>query len=525
MKIKVQHLNILLLKTTVTTGKDALKEPRKVDRHLLQKFESFRGVIFVPSAVTSKPPGWLDFLNQGVSQPLTLANTFSSAVMIVETSNRLFAISFGYGRNLLRPEVIERDFGFKVALNTVKPDEIRSVDVQNFEDLTVHTRRQASTGSPLATFGLDATRDVMRSVTGKPMDPALGRQITGSDALSLNAQLAFTDIGSKCDRLLLEYHKTDYQKSFPFVDKLRRVRDDTKIDELNSLLVQDLRSGASTNAYLAVPRPLDWEQFAAFNYSTEAHGDEHQDLDLDHYLSTVSRTALSLGNLRQDRIGIKHAGMDATREKWSIYDALVYERSHNGDLYALSAGDWYVIESDYAKKVENDVLQIRSSTLPLPAALANEDERTYNMRAAATAPNIFLLDRGNKKVGGARTPIECCDLFTASGELVHVKRKTRSSTLSHLFSQGVASAESLLWDDAYRSRVRGLLVNSAAHIRQLGASKLDPSAFEVVYAVITKRTPNWPASLPFLSQLNLANAARALGRMNYRVSLLRIDCP
>ncbi|WP_437731167.1 TIGR04141 family sporadically distributed protein [Sorangium sp. So ce1335] len=525
MKVKVRPLNIRLLKPSLVAARDAFRDPTALIQHSLKKNIGFKASLFLPAVPSRKPPAWVDLLNEGVRSTLSLVNATSSAVLLVETSQRFFAISFGYGSNLLRQELIERDFGLKVALNTVDPDALRSVDMHTMEDLTLHTRRQASMGSRLPTFGLDVTRDLMRSVTGRPRDPNIGRQVTGSDALVLNAEIAFTGIGVKCDRLLHEYGKKDYLKEFAFVDYVRKIRDTNLGGELDQLLIQELRAGTSTNAYLAAPKPIEWDRFAAFNYSTEGHADDHPDLDLAHYLGTIDTGALSISKIRRDRVGVKYADADVTREKWSIYDALVYEVTHKDTLYALSAGEWYVIEPSYARRIESDIKQIPTSGLKLPAANPDEVEKDYNERVSATMKDIALLDRGNRSVTGANTPIECCDLLTLGGQLVHVKRKTRSSTLSHLFSQGIASAEALFWDDGYRKKVVSLLKGHPAHARLLAAPTFNAASFEIVYAVITKRTPTWPASLPFLSQLNLANAARILRRMGYKVSLLRIDAP
>ncbi|WP_438014782.1 TIGR04141 family sporadically distributed protein [Sorangium sp. So ce315] len=525
MKVKVRTLNIRLLKSSLAAAKDAFRDPTSLLQHPLKKKIGFKGTLFIPKVPSRKPPAWVDLLNEGTESPLSLINASSSAVLIAETSDRFFAISFGYGSNLLRQEVIERDFGLKVALNTVDPDALRSVDMDTREDLTLHTRRQASAGSRLPTFGLDVTRDLMRSVTGLLRDPSIGRLVTGSDALALNAQIEFTDLGARCDRLLHEYGKKDYLKEFAFVDHVRKIRDPNLKDELDQLLVQGLRAGTSTRGYLAAPKPIEWDRFSAFNYSTEGHADDHLDLDLAHYLGTIDIGALSISKLRRDRIGVKYADTDVTQERWSIYNALVYETTHKSNLYALSTGEWYVIEPSYARRIENDIKQIPASGLKLPAANPDEVEKDYNERVATRTKNLALLDRGNRSVTGANAPIECCDLLTLDGQLVHVKRKTRSSTLSHLFSQGVASAEALVSDNGYRNKVISMLKGHPAHARLFAAPTFNAASFEIVYAVITKHTLSWPASLPFLSQLNLANAARILRRIGYKVSLLRIDVP
>jgi uncharacterized protein (TIGR04141 family) len=52
-----------------------------------------------------------------------------------------------------------------------------------------------------------------------------------------------------------------------------------------------------------------------------------------------------------------------------------------------------------------------------------------------------LLDADPVIYGGGRSAIEICDLLSTDRVFVHVKAKTKSSTLSHLFAQGLNSAQ------------------------------------------------------------------------------------
>src|SRR5205823_3272284 len=97
----------------------------------------------------------------------------SSAVLLVEAKSRLFAVTFGQGRYMVQDEALERDFGLRVVLNTVAPDQLKSVDAKTIEDTTVHTRRDVSHESALSAFGFDISRDLLRAVTGTPVDETL----------------------------------------------------------------------------------------------------------------------------------------------------------------------------------------------------------------------------------------------------------------------------------------------------------------------------------------------------------------
>jgi uncharacterized protein (TIGR04141 family) len=188
-------------------------------------------------------------------------------------------------------------------------------------------------------------------------------------------------------------------------------------------------------------------------------------------------------------------------------------------LYVLSNGDWFEIERNFALSVRNRVATIPSLTLSLPEARLNETEGQYNQRAASTLP-LALMDRQIIRLGDYRDQIELCDLLSQNGQFIHVKRKTRSATLSHLFSQGVISAELFLWEQSFRDSCAEKLIRIEPSFASLiPSSKPETSNYEVAYAIIAKPNPNWPRSLPFFSQLNLYNSAERLQRRGGRVCL------
>lgn len=129
------------------------------------------------------------------------------------------------------------------------------------------------------------------------------------------------------------------------------------------------------------------------------------------------------------------------------------------------------------------------------------------------------------------TPIEICDLLTSSGSLIHVKRKLNSSSLSHLFSQGLVSADLMLMSEEFRKkvhqRIRSLehqraAVNSFSRLFSVGKG-ISPSAFTVVYAIIARwKQKSLSEALPFFSKVNLRRCAQDLRRMGYAVAYSQI---
>jgi uncharacterized protein (TIGR04141 family) len=119
--------------------------------------------------------------------------------------------------------------------------------------------------------------------------------------------------------------------------------------------------------------------------------------------------------------------------------------------------------------------------------------------------------------------VEFCDIFMR-GRVIHVKRKSASSTLSHLFMQGLVSGELLQSDPDFRRDVHQEITRRNA---QLGpaipaAGAIDPGDYEVVFAVIAKSPRGNRHFLPFFSQVSFTRAARLLSQRGYHVALVRV---
>src|SRR5262249_55434778 len=161
-----------------------------------------------------------------------------------EAADRLFAVAFGQGRHLLDQEAYEHDFGLKVVLNTVAPDQLKSVDAKTIDETTVHTRRDLSRDSPFSAFGLDVSRALLRALTGTPDDESLAHRLTGSDALGLHSRTQLPDLPALAARLLERYEADDYKANFDFIDHLRVEKSAARIAQLQGLLITALATRA-----------------------------------------------------------------------------------------------------------------------------------------------------------------------------------------------------------------------------------------------------------------------------------------
>jgi uncharacterized protein (TIGR04141 family) len=109
--------------------------------------------------------------------------------------------------------------------------------------------------------------------------------------------------------------------------------------------------------------------------------------------------------------------------------------------------------------------------------------------------------------------------------------RTSSSSLSHLFSQGVVSAELLHMDPEFRERVEQLLsgeligsgTKRMADFDWLHGADFQPSLCEVVYAIMTNTRRLQKEELPFFSKVNLRMRCHELRRMGFRYSLALVS--
>ena len=171
------------------------------------------------------------------------------------------------------------------------------------------------------------------------------------------------------------------------------------------------------------------------------------------------------------------------------------------------------VESDISKKIEE-------ADFDLPLARPRESEQEYNLRAGA-ARGVYCLDRQCSRVAGDK--IELCDLYISERNFVHVKKWTASSTLSHLYMQGKASAEALLADEEFRREARTLLSGkSASLVQQIPVGRPDPTKYTVVFAIIKAGRMGWQRDLPFFSQLHLVRTAESLRTLGFNVRVARI---
>lgn len=485
---------------------------------------------FYSKASKVDPPGWLSYLAPVLDGPPDdLRSASASGLLLLRVDGDVFALTFGYGRSLLNQSKIVRRFGLKVVLNLIDDRGIRSLDTKVFDEIVVSRNTQSSRSSDLPTFGIDVLRDILRAATGKPPEGTGYKTLSGSDALVLSSNTAAENLPEVLRALRLHYGSTKYRDSFGWVDHLNEVKDSEMKGFLDGEMLKRLLDGNLEDTHMAIPDNLDAGDIEHFTI-TGSRGKEYEELDLAEYIADVGTAGLSVETLQQRKVSVRFLGAPNPTTRSSIYQCLISEQRYDDSLFVLIEGRWYEVADTLVAQVDDYVGQLGTSAVSLVPARPGESEDSYNERAADSNPALVKLDGKLVSAEGAVSKIEFCDLLGTDGSLIHVKRKVRSSTLSHLFAQGRVSAGTL-GDGAAREGVRKAI--SAAATLSEGMKWLnvvppadvsvDRSQYKIVYAVIANSDKPGNEWLPFFSRLNLMQSAQMLNRSGFaRVEVMRI---
>jgi uncharacterized protein (TIGR04141 family) len=514
-KAQKQRLTWFLIKRgSAYASVDQIIEPPEsgqLHRYKVSALNTQRESLFVKSSAPV-PPKWVGYVSGHITAgalPKVLGAS-SAGVLLVPAGKDLFAVTFGYGRFLLKPGALVQDFGLKVVLNSVDPRQIKSVDARTFDELTVHTRRGVSRDSSFSAFELDVTRDLLRGITGHAAD---GKgMLSGSVSLSLNSEAELPALPAMAKELAGAYRAKRYKKHFDFIDHMQAERDPRVVEKLDAKLLEALKAEEMTEMHLAIPEAVDWQQIAGVRFSYRKKGQaKTPDPRISAYRALRKAEDLDFKRLQTDKVeAISSVDENQLHGHWRVYDCLVFETEYDGYLYVLSGGDWYRISKTYRDRVDERVGKLSKLRVGLPPASVEETEAEYNHRAAKAIDGL-CLDGKTIGVGGVDR-VELCDVLKKDGVFIHVKKRGRSSTLSHLFAQGVTAADLLLNDEEFRKDAVALATAENKNFaKAVPASLGERESIKVAYVILSRsKRKDRPFGLPFFSLVSLQAAARTL---------------
>lgn len=495
----------------------------------------------------AEPPDWANFLDNGSPGiKAKLSGQHSSAVMLLEAGptgqKRVFAITFGQGHHFVERDLIERQFGLRVTLNSISRKNLRTLDSASLDSTVIQRRTQASRESDLMDFGFDSHKELLRLASGRPGDPAIAKAMSGKDALQMRKKLSFSELPTVCESLLKWYAAKDYETDFKFIDQFKPLHKGALVTQLDGIVFAELTNlvnGLPSDLHLAVPDILPHSDTPALSYygaHLPAKKSEFQDLSIDDYVIELKKgNFAAITNM--DDIRTAHEVRSQKKApgdpygSFKVYDCMVFETTIASGTYALFDGQWYEISTEYYKEVEQAYQDLLKPAFIGSSAAKNERELIADL-CAPTYTDLLCIDQTKlnpKGVKGAN--LEACDFLSKTAQLIHLKDSATSAPLSHLWNQGLVSAESLRRDSAFRkgfrrvTKERETLYSRSGFAAQLPTgTKITPAKYTVVYGVLKKRgKKSGSIGLPFFSKVALRAAANRISMMGYQVELHLIE--
>lgn len=537
-------LSIRLLRENHTI-EDALQDDHDLDEH-----DTSQGRLFIGQS-PGIPPTWSGFLGQFSEDGLPkLENKRCSAVLFLDIvpdgskrKTRTVALSFGGGHHALKANTFERNFGLRVTLNSVARSDLRNLDVATLDATSFQKRIQSSRRADLQGFGINVESDLLRLAGGVPGDSSFASTLAGKDALTITTKTSARDIVNKCKIAVNLFGGVEYKKDFDFIDYIVPVRDTDQIEKLDSLVFAEINSligGKSSDLHIALPEIINPEGGYEIGYFGLAlkPGKKiaYSEVAIEDYIAELKaghpKDIANMAELRASHeIRVVVDGEGDRRQRTRIYDCFVYETEDAGKTYVLFSGDWYCVDKNFYDTVERDFNNLVSSS-PLISSTVAKDERELIYELDKKG---YLLNLDQAKIspsGAAGANLEPCDFFSHSKQFIHLKDGHSSAPISHLWNQGVVSAESFVRDQDFRSDLRREVIqrqrkankNGFEVLLPDGRSKPVPSDYKVVFGIMRtlyRRTKN--LGLPFFSKVSLRPVAQRIALMGFVVEVHLIE--
>jgi len=480
---------------------------------------------FLPLPSAGSIPRWVTAVDSILEQSpgLNLRAQNPGGLLVVKRDQRTFVVTFGHGWQKLEDEWLERDFGRRVALNSIAKNGLVEIRAEQVFARWHLASDRAPRASAVEEFGVEFDRDLVASVEGVPSDKSLGKTIRGSTNLRLNLPIGLlADVLDKAQKL---FASTAYRKHWPEIDNLSPVKEQTLAVQLDAQLDTELASGtAIKKLVLFTPAHRRDEALTADSYvfgrmsKTPATTPY---LTVDSWLNHLAKSGEepSVGTAKQTAVHL----MDETKSELkacSVYDCFGCEIGFNGNTYVLSSGTWYEVVPEFLNRINKAVAKIGSPAITLPAWNQIESEGEYNARCAKGS-GFLHFDAKSVMFGGGQSKVEFCDvLHPKSQTMVFAKIVSKSSGMSHLVEQVRRTAElCFAADPAFRKELKKVF---GKHHPKADSSWLEsrPRAGDWSLCLVSLGRP--AKTLPFFAKCALVKLTRDLHERGHEISFVNV---
>lgn len=503
---------------------------------------------------------WLSFINTakpgGSKFAFSGVNTSPSAIVVIEISLgesvNFYALTFGLGGDsFLDHDKIIPDFGIKVGMNICAENALKRIQTSMHEAISTQTERQISTQSSLSSFNMNSEKEFLRMLSGAATaDYPNISSFSGKESISIKVNkehpLHWGTLIPFLHSLGKVSNSDRYKSIFSDYDKFPFENDRDVINDLDKILMENVKSGHHDNIHLAPPEFIDFDN-VLFTYNADADADGiklYEDLSLKDYLNTRRRALkdeASINSLKNAKISTYDATNESIRKnRWSVYKCIVAEVKKDHETYILSLGQWRRISSSLKEEVDNFIDSISCSDpkyLPEGISIWNpvakggkngtpytgeNQEAVFNAYAANNLKDeLFLFDKGKIEVAGQKK-YEICDLLHKDRKFIQVKRfSAGSASISHLFVQVRFYTEAFLFDERCRKAMREYVKlklsdgdpSAFLDILPTDRKEIDAGKYTILICILSENGDLSVDGLPFMSQYELMHTVRYITNM------------
>jgi uncharacterized protein (TIGR04141 family) len=487
------------------------------------------------------PAAWAQDAEITLGRPVDIREQHSGGVLVIDVDERLYAISFGQGFRRILDGYRDQRFGLRVAIRCLDAEELNEIVRRRPGQSRVDSTLTPA-GAPVLWLRPGNLSEIVRRIGGRTLPMRLTYQppgdraakLLGSSGLRLRLGLRGEDLVEDIRTIAAIHDRPLPLIDLAFVDDVAPVSDARTRRQLDADL-EDILSdpreltGQAGDLAICVPdSALDHlDETASYRVAVAGQVFAVPDLQLSDIGLALGSTvpggrlkALTRGQIAPCELpGGRRQLVRPSALTWIEATVVVGDRH-----FVLLDGEWHEFDRDFAVRVGREVEEVfaGSAAPQLPPWPAGWDEAAYNRHVQQVDPRYLCLDR--KLVRDQELHhgpgLELCDLLGPENELIHVKRAKGSSTLSHLFAQGLVSWLSLRGLPETRRAFRTLA-------RDVGGTDRLPDdcvPTRIVFGInLGTGKELTPQSLFPFAQAALAHTAAELRQRQVRVDVVGIE--
>lgn len=512
----------------------------------------------------ASPPDWQHFIRDtlglvsfGSTHESLGAAVFCAVPAAMDSESvRWVAWTFGSASRALRRSAQDPRFGLLAALNLLvvpllqaeqspetanqrrRGPRLREMRYRTTSPYTQQTGHRAARDIPVEGFRVDRASDLVAAVGGTGADPALTTStLLGGRSLRFRALVTRIEELVELAGIAVNRSSTsDYKEMFSWIDNVRPVDDPELIHELRLQLIDELAAAPdSANIDTILPDDLinvgDDRSIKYIVFPRERGiGQGRVTLSVAAIRDLVMQSYEV--PLRDKALDAELRFLDESRDRIgtaTVLECLSVSLIRGDHNYIAYDGDFYSVNQSFVKRIDEELEDVQLSSVAFPP-YRGETEPAYNAMVGRDHSDRFvLLDRRMIELPN-EYGVEASDLVSSSGALIHVKRKGRSSVLSHLFLQVANSCELLRRSQAARFQLASL-IREHAHNDEIAASieaahllaEEYGTEIEVTFAFLGDWKGKKITNLPLFSRISMVSEIRRVSNLGFRPTVALIS--